>query len=83
LASLAAYPNLFDFYMGSQRLLQNLALIKPAEALREELCPEGPWYRSEVYNECRRPIQPMATRYQSSNTWIAGPPLQERRCCVS
>jgi DNA-binding CsgD family transcriptional regulator len=56
-ASLAAYPNLFDFFIGSQRLLQNLTLGKPAVALREDLCSNRRWYLSEVYNEYRRPIR--------------------------
>jgi DNA-binding CsgD family transcriptional regulator len=59
-ASLAAYPNLFDFFIGSQRLLRrldHLALGEPAVALREELCPDRRWYRSDVYNEFRRPVR--------------------------
>jgi DNA-binding CsgD family transcriptional regulator len=56
-ASLAAYPNIFDFFIGSRRLLRNLALGVPAAGLREELCPDRRWYRSEVYNEFRRPIR--------------------------
>lgn len=56
-ASLVAYPNIFDFFLGSQRLLNSLVAGKPAVALREELCPDRQWYRSEVYNEFRRPVR--------------------------
>jgi len=55
-ASLDAYPNLFDFFIGSRRLLRNLVVDKPASALREDLCGNRRWYRSEVFNEFRRPI---------------------------
>src|SRR5262249_52751822 len=42
--------------IGSRRLLGNLVVGKPAAALREDLCSNRQWYRSEVYNEFRRPI---------------------------
>jgi DNA-binding CsgD family transcriptional regulator len=59
-ASLTAYPNLFDFFVGSRRLLSSLddrAPGEPAVALRQELCPDRRWYRSEVFNEFRRPVR--------------------------
>lgn len=56
-ASLAEYPDIFDFFIGSKRLLNNLAPGKLAAALREELCSDSDWYASKVYNEFRRPIR--------------------------
>jgi DNA-binding CsgD family transcriptional regulator len=55
-AARTAYPNKFDFFIGSKRMLGRLAAGKHAAGLREELCPDQRWYRSAVYNEYRRPV---------------------------
>ena len=48
------YPNKFDFFLGSKRLLRGLSIGAQRASLREELCTDRAWYRSKVYNEFRR-----------------------------
>lgn len=56
-AGLAAYPDIFDFYVGSRRLLHRSKRGRATAAFRQELCDDDDWYRSEVYNEFRRPLR--------------------------
>jgi DNA-binding CsgD family transcriptional regulator len=54
-AAAAAYPNAFDFFPGSKRLLQRMKDRSHIVALRSEICSADAWYRSAVFNEFRRP----------------------------
>ena len=49
------YPNAFNFFPGSERLLPRLFAGKQIAAVRSDICRQHDWYRSAVFNEYRRP----------------------------